>query len=105
MQEELKSSTQKVLSAEERAQEIDSRLTDEEEHIQKLERDVVKMREKQFKTAQEMFEMKGKETNMNADIQGGRAALRNLNSKQNKLDEEMLKQQEILYTQVLLSTQ
>ena len=54
----------------------------------------------QFKAAQEMFELKGKEKNMTADIQGGRATLRNLSSKQNKLDEEMLKQQEILYTQV-----
>ena len=54
----------------------------------------------QFKYAQEAFELKGKETNMAADIQGGRATLRNLSSKQNKLDEETLKQQEILYTQV-----
>ena len=47
MQEELKRSTQKVLSAEERAQEIDSRLTEEEEHLQQLEKDIAKMREKQ----------------------------------------------------------
>jgi chromosome segregation ATPase len=101
MQEELKRSTQKVLSAEERAQEIDSRLTEEDEHLQQLEKDIAKMREKQFKAAQEMFELKGKEMNMLADIQGGRATLRNLGSKQNKLDEETLKQQEILYTQDL----
>ena len=47
MQEELKRSTQKVLSAEERAQEIDSRLTEEEERVQQLEKDIAKMREKQ----------------------------------------------------------
>ena len=47
MQEELKKSTQKVLSAEERAQEIDSRLTEEEENLQQLEKDITKMREKQ----------------------------------------------------------
>ena len=47
MQEELKRSTQKVLSAEERAQEIDSRLTEEEESVQQLERDIAKMKEKQ----------------------------------------------------------
>ena len=49
-----------------------------------------------------MFELKGKEKNMMADIEGGRATFRNLSSKQNKLDEETLKQQEILYTQVCL---
>ncbi len=37
---------------------------------------------------------------MQAELQGGRAALRNLGSKQYRLDEEHLKQQEILYTQV-----
>ena len=47
MQEELKRSTQKVLSAEERAQEIDSRLTEEEEHLQQLEKEIAKLREKQ----------------------------------------------------------
>ena len=54
----------------------------------------------QFKCAQEVFELKGREANLSADIQGGRATLRNLGSQQNKLDEETLKQQEILYTQV-----
>ena len=37
---------------------------------------------------------------MKAEIQGGRAALRNLGSKQSKLDAEALKQQETLYTHV-----
>ena len=37
---------------------------------------------------------------MSTEHQGGRAAFRNLGSSQNKLDEEALKQQEILYTQV-----
>ena len=39
---------------------------------------------------------------MTAELLGGRAALRNLGSHQYKLDEEALKQQEILYTQVRL---
>ena len=50
--------------------------------------------------AQEIFELKRKELTMQAEIQGGRAALRNLGSKQSKLDAEALKQQEILSTQV-----
>jgi len=37
---------------------------------------------------------------MQAEIQGGRAALRNLGLKQRKLDEVACKQPEILYTQV-----
>jgi len=37
---------------------------------------------------------------MQPEIQGGRAALRNIGSKQSKLDAEALKEQEILSTQV-----
>jgi len=54
----------------------------------------------QFKKAQEIFELKRKESTMQAEIQGGRTTLRNLGLKQSKLDEEALKQQEILSTQV-----
>ena len=41
------------------------------------------------------------ETNTNAEIQGAKAASRNLSSKLYKLDQESLKQQEIVYNQVL----
>ena len=40
------------------------------------------------------------ESNTNAEIQGAKAASRNLSSKLNKLDQESLKQQEIVYNQV-----
>ena len=53
----------------------------------------------QFKKNQELFECKQNEAVLVAELQGGRVAARNLSSKQHKLDEETLKQQEILYTQ------
>ncbi len=99
MQQELKKSTKKTLSAEERAQNMDQILADEESRVAILEKEVVTLREKQFKHVQEVFELKRKETTMQAEIHGGRAALRNLGSKQQSLDEEALKQQEVLYTQ------
>ena len=40
------------------------------------------------------------ETNTNAEIHGAKAASRNLSSKLYKLDQESLKQQEIVYNQV-----
>ena len=99
MQQELKKSTQKTLNSEERAQNMDQILAEEEAKVVMLEKEVTTLREKQFKHAQEVFEIKRKDTTMQAEIQGARAALRNLASKQQKLDEEALKQQEILYTQ------
>ena len=47
MQQELKKSTQKMLSAEERAQEMDQLLAEEEERVDQLERELRKTREKQ----------------------------------------------------------
>ena len=38
------------------------------------------------------------------NLQGSRAAIRNLNSKINKLDHDSLKQQEIIYNQVRNAT-
>lgn len=99
MQQELKKSTQKTLNSEERAQNMDQILAEEESKVAMLEKELTTLREKQFKHAQEVFELKRKDTTMQAEIQGARAALRNLGSKQQKLDEETLKQQEILYTQ------
>ena len=43
------------------------------------------------------------EGNLNADIQGAKAASRNLSSKLNKLDMESLKQLEIVHNQVTLN--
>ena len=99
LQQELKKSTQKTLSSEERAQKMDEMLSQEEGTVRQLEKELSTLRERQFKHAQELFELKQKETTMQAEIQGGRASVRNLRSKIHKLDEEALKQQEILYTQ------
>ena len=99
LQHELKKSTQKTLTSEERAQQMDQMLSEEESAVRQLEKELSVMRERQFKHAQELFDLKRQETTMQAEIQGGRASVRNLRSKIHKLDEEALKQQEILYTQ------
>ena len=78
---------------------MDEMLSQEEGTVRQLEKELSTLRERQFKHAQELFELKQKETTMQAEIQGGRASVRNLRSKIHKLDEEALKQQEILYTQ------
>ena len=99
MQLELKRTTQKTLSAEENAQKIDQILAQEEHSLGRLLKELSQLKEKQFARAQELFELRRKESSMEAELHGGKATLRNLGSKQHKLDEELLKQQEILYTQ------
>lgn len=99
MQLELKKAMQKTLSAEEQAHRVDQLLAEEENHVTRLEKELSLLKEKQFARAQELFELKRKEGSMEAELHGGKASLRNLGSKQHKLDEELLKQQEIVYTQ------
>jgi len=54
----------------------------------------------QFKKTQDLYQVRQMESNTNAEIQGAKAASRNLSSKLYKLDQESLKQQEIVYNQV-----
>ena len=61
------------------------------------------LRELQYKKSQELYEGRTTEKNTAAEIQGSRAASRNLSSRINKLDHDSLKQQEIIYNQVWLS--
>ena len=88
------------LTAEERAAMMDKALLDEEENLHLLDQELKRLRDLQYKKAQELFEGKTMEKNTMAEIQGSRAASRNLSSRINKLDHDSLKQQEIIYNQV-----
>lgn len=99
MQQELQKSMQKTLNAEERAHNIDQILAEEESKVALLQKELTNLHDKQFKHAQEVSELKQKETGIQAEIQGARAARKNLTSKQRMVDEKALKQQEIIYTQ------
>jgi UDP-glucose:O-linked fucose beta-1,3-glucosyltransferase len=101
MAEEHKKSVQKTLSSEERAHKMDEILAEEESQVKKLEKEISLQREKQFKLTQKLNEEKRKKENVEAEIQSSKVALRNLVSKQRMVDEECLKQQEIIYMQDL----
>lgn len=68
--------------------------------MQQIEQDLKHLRDIKFKKGQEYFTAKKAEKDTNAEIQGTRAAIRNLDSKINKLDHDSLKQLEIIYNQV-----
>ncbi|KAK7484760.1 hypothetical protein BaRGS_00024045, partial [Batillaria attramentaria] len=97
--EKLKVATEATLSAEERATQMDEMLNAEERHQKELEGELKNMRDIQFKKQQELYKSRMEERDLEAMIEGSRAALRNLNSKISRLDTEALKQQEILYSQ------
>ena len=69
MQQELKKSTLKTLTAEEKAHKMDQLLSEEEARVTGIEKDISTAQEKQFKRAQELKEVKTKQQNVEAEIQ------------------------------------
>lgn len=99
LRHQLKIVTDETLTAEEKAQRMDMLLKEEETRIYDVEKQLARLRETQFRKTEELHECKVLENNTAAEIQGARAASRNLSSKLHKLDQESLKQQEIIYMQ------
>lgn len=95
----LKMATDQSLSAEEMAAIMDNMLQDEETTLKILDQELKRLRDLQYKRSQDLYEAKTAEKNSSAEIQGARAASRNLSSRINKMDHDSLKQQEIIYNQ------
>lgn len=99
LMEKLKLVMESTLSAEERAARMEALLQDEEAKQREIEVELKRLRELHFRKTQELHESRTAERNTEAEIQGSRAAARNLNSKISKVDHDSLKQQEIIYNQ------
>ncbi|XP_028931917.1 coiled-coil domain-containing protein 39 isoform X2 [Ornithorhynchus anatinus] len=91
--------TEISLSLEEKASKMEDILKDEEKNVKEVETQLSQLKDILFKKVQEFQVVKEKEKCVLAEIEGGRASLKNLNSRLWKLDNETLKQQEILYNQ------
>lgn len=87
-------------TAEEKANKMDKLYLDEQEREMQLNSELKLLSERMYKITQEIFDYKSKEKNLEADINGSIVTLNNLQAKTNKLDQEALKQQEVLYHQV-----
>lgn len=99
LQQQYKLAQNTKLTSEERAQLMEAALKKEDARIHQIEKELTKLRETQFKKTQELYQVRQMESNTTAEIQGGKASSRNLSSKLYKLDQESLKQQEIVYNQ------
>lgn len=88
-------------TAEERANKMDKLYLDEQEREMALNSELKSTSERMYKITQEIFDRKSREKNLEADINGSIVTVNNLQAKTNKLDHEALKQQEVLYHQVI----
>ena len=97
--EALNQANDKLMSAEESANRIEEILKDQEREQQLMEVKLKNLRETEFKSGQTVQDLIHKEKSLLAGIQGSHATLRGLASRISKIDNEMLKQQGILYQQ------
>ena len=80
-------------TAEEKANKMDKMYLDEQERETALNSELKSTSERMYKITQEIFDYKGREKNLEADINGSSVTMNNLQAKTNKLDHEALKQQ------------
>lgn len=99
LQDKLAAANQGVLSAEEEAAMAEQILGHEEEQIKTLDLELRRIRDVQFKKKEQLHNAMMMEKSLAAAIQGNRAASKNLFSRLNKLDQQSVKQQEIIYNQ------
>lgn len=99
LMDKLKMSAEATLSAEERAALMDEMLNAEEKQQDSMRQELKLLGEERFKKEKERHEARLEEKKTEAAIAGAHNAIKNLNSKINKLDTDALKQQEILYSQ------
>ncbi|KAJ3390261.1 Coiled-coil domain-containing protein 39 [Lobulomyces angularis] len=88
-----------TMSMEAKALVLQNLLHQEELRSKELDRELKILREEQFKKSQELFKFKQEEKNLAAEIAGSEANSKSLSSKINKLDQEAIKQQALLYAQ------
>ncbi|XP_039256465.2 coiled-coil domain-containing protein 39-like [Styela clava] len=99
LQDKLSAANQGVLSAEEQAALAEEMLNKEEESLKEFDQELRRIRDLHFKKKEELHTVMTSEKNVAASIQGSRAASKNLSSRLNKLDQQSVKQQEIIYNQ------
>ncbi|XP_069753232.1 coiled-coil domain-containing protein 39 [Narcine bancroftii] len=95
----LKAVTETVVSTEEQVARMEKILKNEEKIVKELDDQMKYLKDKKFKKTEE-FRSINEEVKTSANqISGNKATLRNLSNQIDKLDDESIKQQEVIYTQ------
>lgn len=82
---------------EKEAQSAEDYVKSKEAELTAAEKELTSLKEKSFRKSQELFKLRQEEASLIAQISGSQAASKNLSSKIHKLDEQSLRQQELIY--------
>ncbi|XP_063477819.1 coiled-coil domain-containing protein 39 isoform X3 [Symphalangus syndactylus] len=99
IQTKLKEITEKTMSVEEKATNLEDIVKEEEKDVKEVDVQLNLIKGVLFKKAQELQTETMKEKAVLSEIEGTRSSLKHLNHQLQKLDFETLKQQEIMYSQ------
>uniref|UniRef100_A0AC11BBF9 Coiled-coil domain 39 molecular ruler complex subunit n=1 Tax=Ovis aries TaxID=9940 RepID=A0AC11BBF9_SHEEP len=99
VRKKLKEITEKTMSVEEKATNLEDMLREEERGVKEVEVQLNIVKDVLFKKVQELQTETMKEKALVSEIEGTRSSLKHLNHQLHKLDFETLQQQEIMYTQ------
>jgi len=83
--------------AETRAQAAEDFLKEKEQDLERKIKDLENVKAKMFRMGQELFRSRKAESDMIAEISGSQASLKNLVEKIRRLDQQTLRQQEVIY--------
>ncbi|XP_063075553.1 coiled-coil domain-containing protein 39 [Engraulis encrasicolus] len=99
LEEKLGSVTETTLSVEERAAQMEQLLKEEEQNIKEIDLQLHRQRDAVFRKNQDLQALVMKEKDLVSEVSGSKAAISSLDSRLRKLDQNTLKQQEIIYNQ------
>ncbi|XP_076828434.1 coiled-coil domain-containing protein 39 [Brachyhypopomus gauderio] len=97
--EKLQVVTEAALGVEERAVQMEQLLRDREQAVKEIDTQLQQQREVLFRTSQELQALRANEKSAEAELSGSRAILSNLESRLSKLDQNTLKQKDIIHNQ------
>lgn len=99
MIKDLKEAIESTLTAEENAKRMEEFFLETKRSEAIINQEMKKRSEQHFKITQELYTLKANEKNLDAEISGCEATLKNLENRINRLDHDSLKQAEVIYGQ------
>ncbi|XP_078266344.1 coiled-coil domain-containing protein 39 isoform X2 [Rhinoraja longicauda] len=99
LESRLKTVTDSVVSTEEQVARIEKALKNEEKIVKELDDQTKYLKDRRFRKTEDLHAVTEEVKTTKNQISGNKATLRNFNSRITKLDNESIKQQEVIYSQ------
>ena len=97
VQQRLQDEKEGTVTVEQQAKRAETVLEEKLRGVKTVEKDLAALKEQMFKQSQILFQLRQEEANLIAEISGAQAAGKNLGSKVHRLDQNSLRQQELIY--------